>query len=298
MRVQRRSGRVQRSAFTLVELLMVIAIIAILAALTLAGVQRVTVVGKTTKTRSDMSQLGTAIEHFKLMRGEYPPQSIKFPSSATTTDPEEQQALKLLARLFRGYDPSVAIPFRGIADMRGTTRLTGSQSLVFFLGGPDLTGFQANKPLAPASVSTSAIAPEFTFPLTRLVNDTSSPYYSAYLDPFGVPYAYFSCGVGQSYPVSNAATPAATFPSIYWAIPDRPGMSLTAFQESTGKFANPRTFQIISAGPDGLFGSNVGGTATVPTNVPWTPNQGDYGQSAPGQDDLSNFYDNPLGTAK
>src|SRR6266702_1709576 len=54
-----------RAAFTLIELMVVIAIIAILVALTAAGIQQVRISAQQTVCISEIAQLGSAIESFK-----------------------------------------------------------------------------------------------------------------------------------------------------------------------------------------------------------------------------------------
>lgn len=59
-------------AFTLIELLIVVAIIAILAALTLSTLGYVNKKGAETRARSEVAALSTAIEAYKLDNGTYP----------------------------------------------------------------------------------------------------------------------------------------------------------------------------------------------------------------------------------
>jgi general secretion pathway protein G len=67
--------RSSRAAFTLIELLIVIAIIAILASLVLAAAHSVQVKGARSRAEAEIAALGAALESYKADNGDYPSNS-------------------------------------------------------------------------------------------------------------------------------------------------------------------------------------------------------------------------------
>lgn len=63
----------RKSAFTLIELLIVVAIIAILAAIAVPNLLEAQVRGKVSRVKSDMRSYATALESYAVDNGEYPP---------------------------------------------------------------------------------------------------------------------------------------------------------------------------------------------------------------------------------
>lgn len=61
-----------RAAFTLLELLVVIALIAILAGLVIGVGRRASEMGKVARTKAELAALSTALETYKLSLGDYP----------------------------------------------------------------------------------------------------------------------------------------------------------------------------------------------------------------------------------
>ena len=74
------------SAFTLIELLIVIAIIAVLATLVLAAASGVQKKGARSRTEGEIAALGAALESFKSDNGDYPTNSISNSSSCLVTN--------------------------------------------------------------------------------------------------------------------------------------------------------------------------------------------------------------------
>src|SRR5205809_4758648 len=72
-----KSRTIRRQAFTLVELMIVIAIIGLLLAMLTAGIWMAIKKGKQTRNRVDITQLEVALEQFKQRFGDYPPSRIK-----------------------------------------------------------------------------------------------------------------------------------------------------------------------------------------------------------------------------
>ncbi len=160
-----KSKLVVRSAFTLVEMLIVIAIIAILVSLISAAVIRGLGTANKVRNMSELRQLGVAVENFKAKYGIYPPSRIilceKY-SHYLTNDasnpaypfqsPLHADSVSFLTRIFpriagdpsdinypwtyAGANPnSVWVDWNGNGTLDLPRILEGDQCLVFFLGG-------------------------------------------------------------------------------------------------------------------------------------------------------------------
>ena len=298
-----------RSAFTLIEILIVIAIIAILASLILAGVVAVRNRIPVATTQNDILQLSTAMNAFYSKYKFYPPNRFRLCSSRTryTTNPSpntepqlDPQSIAAISTMFPNINWT-AIAWDG-ANTNIYTILEGDQCLVFFLGGipngngkPPL-GFSTN-PANPAAAATAADPDRIKWMnsfdgsrimiLTHPVADRSTGTFPSYLDGFAanLPAAGNPAGTKQKQPYlyfssmslvkrENGYDPTASSPlnisvSPYSQVP----------ASNPIKYWNSSTFQIISAGPDGSFG--IGGA--------WPP-AGNHGM-----DDYSNFNTSVLG---
>jgi len=242
--------RPPRPGFSLIELLVVVSIIAILGSLILAGVQRARAMGDRVTAANDISQLAAACEKFKQEFGFYPPDTYHVPAGMPgDTDP--------LKRMFpRGA-------FSGGFGVWADKNLDQSQTLVFFLGGPGLTGWDPMVPTNTNPLATNKKGPYFDFPENRLNRSENNP--PRFLDPWGTPYIYFRSINGNDY--SGSYTTVSPY-------------------QLGGRFVNQNTIQILSAGENKVFGP--GGN--------WTPGSGPYASGGPGFDDLANFNQGaPLG---
>ncbi|MDB5313651.1 MAG: hypothetical protein JWO38_7853 [Gemmataceae bacterium] len=119
-------------------------------------------------------------------------------------------------------------------------------------------GFSTRKqvPFAPPVAGEPRIGPFLDVGPGRL--DAETP--PRYLDPWGMPYAYFA------FDQSINAYPAHSWKGV------------TAYRQN-GKPLHSQGFQIISSGPNKVFGP--GGE--------WSPGQGVWAPGGSGGDDLSNF---------
>lgn len=340
--------RATRAGFTLVEILMVIAIIAILAALLTTGISRVRGTAKKVQAANDITQLETVATKFKQDFGFYPPSHVTVtpdpnnpnvtvvmrfmvpnkPSGAGTA--QNEASLRILQRMFPRWQPTVG-PSGNLGIALAGSMLDPNQALVYFLGGPGTLaggepGFDASGPGIPTG--TTKKGPYFDFPASRLaIPDRSVTGYdsgndiSNFLDPWGVPYAYFTAS-GDSYD-GRFAFPFGPIPTA----PSRadPGFASTTYTVTAtnpgmrpfragNKWVNAGKMQIVSAGPNRLFGPGsaaLGQTSTTPPQpiyfIQGPPQQTSdwqagkstgYTELDPGEDDLANFNEGTaLGTS-
>ena len=253
-----RRPRQIRSAFTVVELLVVITVIAILTAIL------VPVVGSAYKRanefaiQNEMSQLDQAIEQFKIKYGFYPPSFISI------TQP--QDLLPYLNRIAPNHNEGNGGPGTNLEMWWNTVGVnidpTKGEDLVFWLTGIaknkqyPLTGnVPAADWLAYNGVSVNGITVErdsfIDMKTDRLAIDAdarTAGYYQARGPK--IPYQYIDA---PNY-MDTTASPAV--PRAY----GRPD----PVNPSQFNFENPDSFQLVAWGLDGLPG-NPGNIATVGT---------------------------------
>ena len=334
-------SRSRNSAFTLVELLIVVAIIGVLVSLVSVGVMKALEKGKMVAARTEISQLEAAIAAAKQKYGlDQLPQSLvlydnlpqweaqsgnaafstgfdptKFPIGISGFTPAQKilivaDSLNLMKKIF-GRD------FLKDADLSSNTKrvkwaanafidtpvfLTSDQAVWFLLGGVlDTTGKfsgfpgYAKEPTKTLSGidATKPILPFLDFDAGRMKIGSNG--FAGYCDPYNTPYAYFS----SKYNYCDYSNNITGFGTGYLGRFMYEGQSVRPFFITyTGgavpanwnqfKFLNPRSFQIISAGPDKIFGTND-------TGLPYVPNSGSYMVGAVGYDDLANFSSTQLG---
>ncbi len=287
----------RHEAFTLIELLVVIAIIAVLIGLLLPAIQKVRVVAKRAQTTNDISQLTAAVSSFKDQWGHVPPNQFCLPvRPGGNSGPNAALMDASFAFLQSKYgqarwpktsdidgagniiwDASWTTVFAYNTNSNNNPVLQGNQCMTLFLGGPSLTGWAHDRPAAPSAAATAKMF-YLDIPLTKLntsgtVAATTYGYPSnapVYMDPFGVPFAYFaSTKVGGKYAAPNFTAAGVSG-----------SQTLNAYIEPNAKWLNQDGCQIISAGENKRFGT--GGT--------WTPGAGAYVTTGTdGGDDMANF---------
>ncbi len=256
----------RRSAFTLIEILVVIAIIGILASLLLAALFKARALGEDLDCRKEISELHKAVAAFcsdpRLGALGYMPSHFD-PSGG------DQASKNYILRLF----PRIDNPQLGPAG-----QLEGHQCLVFFLNGPSGNGFSTN-PRNPLDTAGDRIGPFYTFQQNRL-KPVGGSSYPSYIDRYGQqPIVYFSATQwsGTTY-IPNA------FSNDNQSLGVQPYYNPAAPQQSP----NITTWQLISAGRDKKFGTK-GSTWTFGTS------QQTYPPGDPGFDDVTNFSNSLLG---
>jgi general secretion pathway protein G len=341
-------SRRSRAGFTLVELLVVMLIIAILVSLVTAAVMKGIVVASETQTRAEIGNLEQAIASFMADFGaggsggvEYIPSHFVLREDGlwNTTNPasSEAKSFAYLQKMFgKNFQKGVQIDWNGDNNITlGPIYLQGQHCLVFFLGGvPTATpqgfvcqGFSTNPltPAAPAAQGEKRRGPYFPFQSTRLKplpaaapqSTTGPPVFLTYQDPWkntglinGVPtpmaYAFFSSNntLNGYFMLTHGTN--GPFPG------DCPSLQvLPYFTTSANKtlvFENSQSYQIISAGRDGIFGhpQNIvpfipsalaGDPVYMNTKNAWNPVTGlqDTTANGGGEDDQSNFSSKTLG---
>jgi prepilin-type N-terminal cleavage/methylation domain-containing protein len=305
-----------KAGFTLIELLVVIAILAILMSLVTAGVLKYMDNIPKAQTVNDLRQLAVALETFKTKYGVYPPSSIYLSNGLADYTANGQQAslnylYAIWPRLAAGFNAGIidwsggqgGIPAGGIV-------LEGDQCLVFFLNGPggaNANGWSTN-PTNPTQTGGPRAGPFFEFPLDRLlpyphVGQTAAvsamfpSFWDAYSAPSvgrGKPYAFFCSGRS-----AGGYNPAGDCPSLFGPLGATNQPAPIPYRQSSGRFHNPNTFQLISAGKDFTFGPGGVWPPTPTLGFPTAYNPGTVTAVSPlsgiGIDDLSNFSSDLLG---
>jgi hypothetical protein len=323
----------------MVELLIVFAIISVLLSLISAAVWKAIVVANRTRNRSEISQLAASVENFKSQRYQfYPPSRLHLAETLNAynlavgpngqpVNPLDADSVQALLRMFPNLmSPGGAWSSGGSINWGGrkasdppvNTVLEGDQCLVFFLGGiPDnfsgatnCTGFSTN-PADPSyhiKNGGDTLPPFFEFDSSRLVrlvpkgSHRDGRFY-AYLDTYRqAPYAYFSSGKSRDdfnryYPQLHSSD----CPSLaVWPYAQNISAGLGAATVKRPVYFNSSSFQIISAGADGLFGpgtviQGVDGQGVWRGGPPFPPNTAVYKSTDPGFDDQSNFAESVVG---
>jgi prepilin-type N-terminal cleavage/methylation domain-containing protein len=260
--------RRSRSAFTLVELLVVITIIAILASLGAAAVMNALWNAKQTKIKVEVDNLATAMMAFKEKYGTYPPADL----SLNNTNTASYKALRaFVVRAFPRYNTNNLQT--DLQNAGAPTTFNPAQALVFWLRGfsPD-----AAHPFTGAGER----VPFFNFDKTRLypplgftdsdgdgIRDPNEPFVAQiYLAPgaANTPFLYYdfrsySDNVNNPADVEQPREVLITSPidsaSQGYAVPYVLEVDNNKIPDEPDTYANPDSFQIISAGQDGFFGT-------------------------------------------
>src|SRR4029453_13621631 len=209
----------RRAAFTLIELMVVMAIIALMLSLLLSGVQRARVAGKRSLAHTDIRELGQGVALFKQKFSvDYVPSKIVLREDGAYVlngpDPVQNKleldSINWLKAAWPYLNTQVDWNQNGTIDTTPIT-LEGDQCLVFFLGGireggqlvgnvylgGQPSGFSINKRNPMDTTTKERIGPFIQFQMERLVRRETTVaggmgFYS-YIDPWKAqPYLYFT----------------------------------------------------------------------------------------------------------
>jgi prepilin-type N-terminal cleavage/methylation domain-containing protein len=224
-----------RSAFTLVEILVVISIISVLAALAVVGVMGAFGQGTLATTKVEIDQMAAALNLVKTTyQVKYLPSRIVLREDGNYNNPndplypEHQRTVKFLSQMFPKIDLTKPIDWNGDnmiatttnplnSDGKGNYILYADQTLVFFLGGipsrptePNGCRGFATAPNNPGSAADldagNKTGPFFDFVPARLERMPNG--FFRYVDQWKnkptMPYLYFSTnGSDNSYHYLN-----------------------------------------------------------------------------------------------
>lgn len=276
-RVQPRRDR--RSAFTLVELLVVVAILGILAAVIIPAVTGTMRRAEDAQVRTEIGQLDTAFSNFKADFGKYPPSRIEISNPAT---PATMNVLRGIWPQIRNYAVENLYDRLGAKD---PFILRGDECLVFFLAGPEQKGFSKNPRDPFETVGGNRVPPFYEFDSARLSDSTDSTLIQA--------------GVEQQFKVFRSAYPSQVKPYIFFSSyngrgyrdDDNTEMNAYYLDAAGDKPYKPSSVQIICPGRDESYG--VGGHYDVSGDRP-VLKTGTSIKKEEGRDNLTNFAQSKL----
>ncbi len=300
----------RRTAFTLIEVLMVVVIIGILAAFIVPAVGGALKRARVTSVRVEISQFETAIGKFRSVYNMDPPSNITLyeTSAGWTGDPNSSA---LIRQLWPQFAFGVPHDINGDGDMTDTISLSQGECLVFFLGGMNgntvpgtptadnnipghigaCTGFSKN-PADPFARGGNREAPFFEFLPARFTDLPELPAFPT----------------GDGFPEYRDPLPSQTMPYIYYSSYDGTGYATAEFglgalvqpyrtgAAATAPVWKPNSYQIISPGYDRNYGYGGGYVASGTDRLPLpTPAPAPIpAQRAFEVDNITNFSDGEL----
>ncbi|MSU65560.1 MAG: prepilin-type N-terminal cleavage/methylation domain-containing protein [Opitutus sp.] len=227
------------TAFTLIELLTVIAVIAILAGIALGSVRGVKQRANIARARSELAVLAIALEEFKRHYGDYPKTGPALANSHRVTTAANGISAG------PGLTTAQAILFNALTGAYGVTGVLGGR-----VNGPmfvDISKLTLEVTLTTATQTTFGV-PTGTPPAKTVANNS-------FVDPWGNRYLYF-----YKRPTPPTTSTGPTLPGLP-GIPGRPAPTAQAWLAPS--------YVLSSVGPDGASTTlpNAGGIFTGTTQT-------------------------------
>jgi prepilin-type N-terminal cleavage/methylation domain-containing protein len=289
-----------RRAFTLVEILVVIAVISILAALVTVAVAGAMRAAKRAAIGTEMSQIAMALDLYKAEFGEYPPDMFddealvrhvrkRWPrldwtsvdTLVLTPKPGSWGGMSLTQQRAWLIREAISIAYTNAygspVDFRGTNPFTPLGALALWLGGfPNadgkLSGFGAD-PTNPFDLTHRCDVVFLDWEVgngknIRIVNfgTGSVPVIGNEIQSVFVPIVYFrgrSDGGPSAYRLDATGTGPVKqidVPGCGWCVPYADMLN----SDSTIRWKNPTTYQLIHPGLDGTFGDAAWDETSAP----------------------------------
>ncbi|MEO6846272.1 MAG: type II secretion system protein [Chthoniobacterales bacterium] len=183
-------------AFTLLELLVVMAIIMVIAGLTLATSSFVHTKAAKARTTAEIESISLALDNYKAEMGEYPQLSYPPQLTANELSPPNVGALTFLTAVTK-YIPNV-IPINGLLSKDPNS--TNFNMLRLALCPPPVLANNTNQPGGAYATYTNYLNPTrkifFTPNKSMIAQTTNIVYYDQTLDPyesFVDPFGYAIC---------------------------------------------------------------------------------------------------------
>jgi prepilin-type N-terminal cleavage/methylation domain-containing protein len=306
----------QTAAFTLVEMLVVIGIIAILAALLLPAVNSAIVSARNTAIALEIKQLDSALETYRLEKGDYPP-------NFRNMEAVRRHIMKCYPRIDPMYFQTFMtwlFPSGSVPATPGSVVIDEAESLVFWLSMTDKNPQYPFLPYTnPGTVTTAALPPFAAFKLpqpdpkiyydfdqTRLLTAVNADVKSfvaryckesfyIYIDARSYDNSRNDLTDLCRFAAADGTPPGDTYGFAddtqtgvrpYWSTTQATGVTKQSTLLRDGyKPMNPNTFQIICAGQDGDFGTVLGSGGDADVKV--FPSGLNYNQAD--KDNITNF---------
>ena len=297
----RTSHQHHRSAFTLVELLVVMAIIGILIGLLIPTIRGVMIRAEVSRIVMELKQLESGLETYKKKRDDYPPDF---------TDPAlvVRHARKAFPRIADGDLNallSVAYNVKTVADLGSvaTWNIDPAEALVFWLQGfSEEVTRPFTGPGGPLNTATPRNTGVYDFDGRRLLTADDGDPFPVYLPKgFELPYVFFdsrsygykmaagSVDLSAQYPPPISKKPSNWHKQVTGRA--RPYMSSLANEV----WVNERTFQIFACGVDSDFGQENLKAFTKNPQVQWKRYPSGHNFTDGDKKNVSNFSGGQLG---